>query len=123
MTAILLCFAAGLCVITASIHSFVGEKRLIGPVINSDHGVMANPLAKQVLRLAWHWTSLLWVLVAAYLLSSALDRDYHRPLLLAIGAFHLGAGLLDGVCTRGKHIGWMPITLIGVSVLLACFLS
>ena len=119
MENILLFAASGLCVITALIHSYFGEKRLISPVINSAHGVMMNPLAKQVMRFAWHWTSMLWILVAAYLAFAAQGQIAHRPLLLGIGFFHLMAGLFDGIITRGKHIGWLPITLIGVMVLLA----
>ncbi|PQA88720.1 hypothetical protein [Hyphococcus luteus] len=116
----LLLAAAVLCVVTASVHSYFGEKRLIAPVINSDHGVMVRPLAKQVMRFAWHWTSALWILVAAYLALSAQGEIFHRPLLFGIGFFHLAAGLLDGLLTRGKHIGWPLITLMGVLVLAAC---
>lgn len=121
MDAIFLITASALCVITAIIHSYFGEKRLITPLINSGHGVMVSPLAKQVLRFAWHWTSLLWVLIAAYLAIAAQGQVSHRPLLMGIGLFHLGAGLLDGIFTRGKHIGWLPITLIGVMVLMGSF--
>lgn len=117
---ILLLAASVLCVMTAFIHSYLGEKMLIAPLVKSSHDVMRNPLAKQVMRFAWHWTSMLWVLVAAYLVIAAQGDIAHRPLLIGIGAFHLVAGLYDGVFTRGKHIGWIPITLIGVMVLLAC---
>ncbi len=120
MEHILLAAASLLCVISAFIHSYVGEKKLIAPVISSKHGVLTDPLARQVMRFAWHWTSLLWVSVAAYLAFAAQGQIVHRPLLLGIGFIHLITGLVDGVFTRGKHIGWPPITLIGVLVLAAC---
>ena len=119
MTDVLLYLAAGLCVATASIHSYFGEKRLIAPVIRAGHGVMAHALARQVMRFAWHWTSALWVLVAGYLVYAAQGAVFHRPLIIGIGVAHLVAGVLDGLLTRGKHIGWPPITLIGVLVLMA----
>jgi hypothetical protein len=119
MATLLLYAAAFLCVVTALIHSYFGEKRLIAPVINAGHGVMVHPLAKQVMRFAWHWTSALWVLIAAYLALSAQGTFVYPPLVIGIGLVHLVAGILDGVFTRGKHIGWPPITLIGVLVLVA----
>ncbi len=123
MDAILLYLAAALCVLTACIHSYFGEKRLIAPVIKSNNGVMVKPLARHVLRLAWHWTSLLWALVGAYLFLAAQGEIAHRPLLLGVGLVHLAAGVIDGVMTRGKHIGWPPIVLIGVLVLTALWIS
>lgn len=121
MDALFLLAASTLCVITACVHSYFGEKRLIIPLVQSNQGVMDNALARQVIRFAWHWTSALWVLVAAYLALASQGDVIHPTLLLAIGLFHLIAGLADGVLTRGKHIGWPPITLIGALVLIAWF--
>ena len=117
MDPILLFLASALSVITAMVHSYFGEKRLIAPLVSSNQGVMANALAKQVIRFAWHWTSALWILVAAYLALAAQGQFVSQLLLFGVGIFHLIAGILDGVLTRGKHIGWAPITLIGVFVL------
>jgi hypothetical protein len=122
MNTILLFSASALSVMTAFIHSYFGETRLISPLVKSGNGVMANTLAKRVMRFAWHWTSALWILVAAYLAIAAQGQLVHQPLLLAIGIVHLLAGMMDGVWTRGKHIGWPPITLIGVLVI-ATFLT
>lgn len=116
---VLLYSASALCVATAFVHSYFGEKRLIGPIIHAQQGVVAHSLAQQVLRFAWHWTSALWILIALYLTLTAQGLAYSRALLLGIGAVHLIAGLVDGICTRGQHIGWSPITVIGVLVLVA----
>ena len=110
--------AAALCIITAFIHSYFGEQRLLSPLIGSNHGVMSADLAKQVVRFAWHWTSLLWILVALYLISAALSDNHSHWLVLLVGVVHLVAGCIDGIITKGKHIGWPPITLIGVLVFL-----
>ncbi|MEL7024248.1 MAG: hypothetical protein AAGL69_10915 [Pseudomonadota bacterium] len=82
---------------------------------------MANDLARQILRFAWHWTSALWILVGAYLVLAAQDLPQHALLVRVIGLVHLAAGLLDGYFTRGRHIGWPPITLIGVFALIGSF--
>ncbi len=120
MTAIFLFASALTTLLTGFTHSFFGERRLIGPLAASNDGVMARPLAKQVLRLAWHLTTLMWVGQAALLLRAALNPLYRDVALIAgIGFFYVVVGLLDALFTRGKHIGWPLLTAIGVFALLA----
>lgn len=120
MTNTLLVCSGILCMITALIHSILGEQKIIGPLLDLHQGVMQRKQARQVTRLAWHWTSVLWCLIGLYLLVSAWAEVLFQPYVIAIGLVHLSAGIFDGVLTRGKHIGWFPITLIGVLVLAAC---
>src|SRR3546814_16660811 len=47
---------------TAVIHSVAGEKRLIGPLLNSDATRMLGPQLSGIMRGAWHLTSLFMVL-------------------------------------------------------------
>ena len=116
----MLLLAAGVvCVLTALVHSLVGEVRLVGPLVRSRSGVMGRPLVRQVVRFAWHWTSVLWLLVAAVLLSAGLGHPVEIWLLRVIGAAHLAMGLLDAVITRGKHIAWPLLVLVGGLTLLA----
>ena len=119
MAATLLLAAGVLCVLTALVHSLLGEVRLIGPMVRGRQGVMSRPLARKVMRFAWHWTAVLWLLVAAVLVSAGLGNTVEIWLLRVIGAAHLAMGLLDAVITRGKHIGWPLIVLIGGLTLLA----
>ena len=117
----LLLWAAALCVITAATHSVLGEQRIIMPMMQYDTGVLKHPLARQVTRIAWHWMSVLWVLVGAVLAFSAYG-DIQLPwFVFAIGALHLVLGVADGVITRGQHVGWPLITLIGALSLLAFY--
>ncbi|KLI64094.1 hypothetical protein AAV99_08765 [Aurantiacibacter marinus] len=117
----MLLMAAALAVITAAAHSVLGEQRLIGPLLGSGEGLLESPLARAVTRFAWHWTSLLWLIVAAVLALSAYG-DINAPyLLLGIGAVHLAAGVADAILSRGQHIGWPLITIIGGLVLLAYY--
>lgn len=123
MSGLLLMTAAGLCLLTAGVHSLLGERRLIVPLLASRQAVLASPLAREITRFAWHWTTLLWLLVGMVLLLAGLGEPTSTALLWAIGITHLGAGLFDGILTRGKHVGWPLITLIGVLTLLALLLS
>lgn len=111
--------AAFLCVLTAGIHSLLGEQRLIGPLLSSQARIMREPFARQVLRFAWHWTSALWLCVATVLVSAATGSFVDRKILLAIALAHIVCGLLDVVITRGKHIGWPFILSIGALTLFA----
>ena len=120
MNDIYLYTAAGLLVLTAFTHSWFGERRLIGPVVNSGVGVMKRDLARQVLRFAWHLTSGLWLVLAITLAHAAMTGSGAGPVFIGLtGILHLGVGLFDAILTRGRHIGWPLLTLIGVFCLLA----
>ncbi len=120
MSAVFLGLSAVATLVTAFTHSFFGERRLIGPLVASNDGVMGRLLAKQVLRFAWHLTSLLWLGQAALLLRAAMDPAYFdRALIAGVGVLHLLIGVADGFVTRGRHIGWPMLTAIGAFALLS----
>lgn len=119
----LLLWAGALCAVTAMIHSVLGEQRLLRPQFAAPSGVMESPLARAVTRVAWHWMSALWVLVGAVLAAAAYG-DVSAPwLVIAIGAVHVVAGLADAIVTKGRHIGWPLIFLIGVLTLASAYLT
>lgn len=119
----LLLWAAALCAITAVIHSVLGEQRLIRPMLAERAGIFDSSLARQVSRFAWHWTSVLWLLVGAALAAAAYGDITNSWLVIAIGVAHVLAGLADAALTRGQHIGWPLITLIGALTLWASYLN
>ncbi len=120
MAAVFLVLAALTTLATAFTHSYFGEKRLIGPLVASNDGVMGRLLAKQVVRFAWHLTSLLWLGQATLLFRAAVDPMYVDPALIGgIGFLHVAVGLFDAVVTRGQHIGWPLLTAIGAFALLS----
>ena len=95
---------------TAAVHGFLGERRLIQPLMALDQGVMGVDLARRVFRLAWHALSLLMLVSAA----SVVWPGTPRELILLIGAAWTATGLFDSVYTRGKHIGWPFLTASGI---------
>jgi hypothetical protein len=95
---------------TAAVHGFLGERRLIRPLMTLDQGVMGVDLARRVFRLAWHALSVLMLVSAA----SVAWRGTPRELILLIGAAWIATGLFDAVYTRGKHIGWPLLTASGI---------
>ncbi len=120
MSEILLILAAILGLATLLVHSIVGEKHLIGPLVNSNDGVMRNDLAKQVVRFAWHFTSILGVIAIYILANAAYDFAEADIALLAVtGTIFLVAGIYDAIVTKGKHIGWPMLAAVGALTLFA----
>lgn len=102
---------------TGIVHSVIGERRLVGPLLRARDGVLAVPLARMVLRFAWHITTILMVLCAAAVVWPGTPVG----LVATIGAAWLVAGIVDIVWSRGRHIGGPPITLAGALALAPIF--
>jgi hypothetical protein len=111
---------AALLLLTAIVHSTLGERRLLKPLFQQTNGILASRLARFVLRFAWHLTSLSWLVLALILLT--LQFGYSHALsntLVATGVVFVAAGVFDAFGSRGRHIGWPLLTAIGISALLA----
>ena len=115
--------AAALLVITMTVHSLMGQRRLIRPIIRQGAGVMKNPLARFILPFGWHLMSFMGLVLAAILMAWAWAPNQARAIgLAATGLVFTAGGLIDAVGSKGKHIGWAPLTLIGVSSFAALML-
>lgn len=119
----LLLWAGALCVVTAVIHSVLGEQKLLRPQFAAPTGVMESPLARQVTRFSWHWMSVLWLVVGALLAATAYGHVAATWLVLVVGVVHVIAGIADAALTRGRHIGAPLIFLIGALSLSSIYLS
>ena len=118
MNSTLLLIAAALVVVTCLTHSLLGEKRLIGPLLDIHVGVLQSDLARKVLRFAWHLMSGLGLIVAFLLFNYARSPSSIDPaMIVLIGLILTGSGLFDAAYTRGKHIGWPLLTAAGVTTL------
>lgn len=114
----LLLSAALLLVVTAAVHSVVGERRLIGPVLARHDGILKSPLARFILRFAWHITSVAWAVIALILLALVLDPPAVRWWAAAgTGAAFTTIGVFTAISSRGRHIGWPFLTGIGLAAL------
>lgn len=116
--------ASALIVATMGVHSILGQKRLIQPILKQGAGVMRNPLSRFILPFGWHLMSLFGLIIAVILLAFAWAPDRARTIGLAmIGVVFISSGLVDAIGSRGKHVGWAPLTLIGLLALGALFVS
>ncbi len=105
--------AAVLMTLTAIVHSMLGEKRLIGPLLKLDSEVTNRPLARKVLRFAWHFTSILMVLSALLVIWPGTPVE----LVQVTGATWLAVGIFDAIYSQGKHVGWPFLALAGLLAL------
>lgn len=115
-----LTFASLLLVMTMTVHSVVGQRRLIRPLLDEGAGIMKHPMARFITPFAWHLTSGIGLVVAAILFAWAWTPDQARTIGLSVTAIVFTAsGLIDCIGSKGKHVGWAPLTLIGLSALAA----
>jgi uncharacterized membrane protein len=115
-----LTFASLLIVATMLVHSMLGQRRLIRPLLDQAEGVMQRPMARFIVPFAWHLTSFIGLIVAAVLLAFAWVPEHATTVGISATAivFTVG-GILDAFGSRGKHVGWVPLTLIGISAFVA----
>jgi hypothetical protein len=118
-----LTLASLLLVVTMCVHSVMGQRRLVRPLLDDRAGVMKHPLARFIVPFAWHLTSGIGLVVAVILIAWAWAPDHAQTVgLVATGIVFTASGLIDAIGSRGKHIGWAPLTLIGLSAFAALLL-
>ena len=111
---------AFLLVSTALVHSILGEKRLIGPLLRQRDGILQHHLARFLIRVVWHVMTLLFFIIAAALLAGIHSLQAAFTVLLAATAIGIGgAGIHDAIGSQGRHVGWPLLVLIGVFAALA----
>lgn len=124
----LLLVAAAILFFVAVMHSVLaewsGDRRLVRRIVHSglfDAGVAEDLLARQIVRLAWHLTSLAWCGMAAVLAYLSLVEQT-RPVVVTIRilavVFVLHAALSLGI-TRGRHSSWYLFLIVGTLSFLA----
>ena len=106
--------SAALMLLTALVHSVLGEKRLITPLLAQDNTVLTQPLSRKVVRFAWHFTALLMIISAAVVMWPETPRE----LVQLTGGVWLAVGLFDAIYTRGQHVGWPLLSAAGLFALL-----
>jgi hypothetical protein len=100
------------------LHSWLGEYRLIGPLLAPDnrHGLLVHDFARFVLRFAWHLTTVTWWAFAIILGLMAFSPvgETGRMILVVIAALFLAMGSFTLVTSRGRHVSWPFFLAIGL---------
>lgn len=105
---IALTLAALLTVGLAIAHSWLGEVKLISPLLAPPHpaGLLSSRWARSVLRFGWHIASLAWVGLAGILLVLAHGAPRPAGVLAVLAATLAAHGAVILVCSRGRHLAW-----------------
>jgi hypothetical protein len=113
-----LLIAGLLAVFISAVHSWLGEKRLIGPLLALEHreGPLARGFMRRLVRYAWHITSIAWTgmgLALVVLARTPLDGS-GRLVAGVIGATFLVMGVMTLMAGRGRHLAWLVFLAIAV---------
>jgi len=110
-----LLLAAALTFLVGAVHSWLGERKLIGPLLAPEgrQGLLARGWARRVLRFAWHLTTVAWWGSAATFVALARGPlgAQGRLTLEVASVTYLVTGLIVLVTSRGRHLAW-PVFLI-----------
>lgn len=110
--------SACLIVIVAAIHSLLGEKLIIKPVLKLElpHILGNDFLTKRTLRFAWHLMSVAAFGFAAILFfySFRLINDQSVMTVIIISVVFVVSSLVSAIVAHGRHFSWWAFLLIGI---------
>jgi hypothetical protein len=114
--------AAFLSFLMGTLHSILGEKLVLAPLLRLGDlpPVLGSALfTRRILRFAWHLTTaLLWGLGGLLLYWAPGTGPESHPLLAIVAATYLACSLIAGIITRGKHFSWVVFLAMAGLVLL-----
>ena len=120
MPIIALLSAALLCWVLGAAHSWLGETRLLHPLLAERAGMLARSrFAGSTLRWAWHLTTIAWCGLGAILAALALSPAAFqiRAMLIALAATFLATAAVIALSSRWKHFAWpLFMAMAGLSL-------
>ncbi len=108
--------AAALCALVALAHSYLGERYVLTRLFRRELPKLrgGTEFTKQVLRFAWHLTSVAWLGFGALLLALAAGPPNPDTLRAIVAvAFGVHAAITLG-SSRGRHLAWIAFLAIAV---------
>src|SRR3546814_15344929 len=102
-------------VTAALVHSVLGYRRLVVPLLRCGQGRLADAPIRRIIRFAWHATAVLMLISAATVTWPGTPKG----LLAVIGAAWLATGVFNAVYTKGRHIAWPALSAAGLFALIA----
>lgn len=111
---------AGLgCLTAAIVHSTVGERLFVQPILAQMDwsGFRSEVFARRIVRLAWHVTSVTWLGFAVILLAPVLGVKGPAAAYWAAAATFGITFLMTGYGTDWKHRGWPVFAIITAALI------
>ena len=113
---LMLQLAAALAFLLGLAHSVLGERYILVRLFRRDNLPKlfgGTEFTTRTLRFAWHITTILWWGFAVLLWQLASGPVNTSFILNVIGFTSIAAGLLPLIITRGKHLSWVVLFIIG----------
>ena len=108
--------AALLIVALGLAHSVLGERYILMRLFRRDDLPKifgSSQFTIQTLRFAWHITTVAWLGFAALLVQIGQGQLTPSSAAQIIGFTSIASGLLPLIITRGKHLSWLVLFVIG----------
>src|SRR5690606_3929995 len=112
----LLYFAAILADALGSAHSLLGERYILIRLFRRNDLPKlfgSSEFTTRTLRFAWHITTVAWFGFAALLVHAGRGELMVSGMLQIIGLTFVVSGFLPLLLTRGKHLSWLVLFVIG----------
>jgi len=106
----MLFIAALLLLSIGAVHSYLGERYILIRLFKIELPRLfgSDAFTKQVLRFAWHLTTVAWFGFAAILITLALERpDFILLLLYITSVVFFVSGVMSFGYTKGKHYSYI----------------
>jgi hypothetical protein len=118
MNATMLNTAGGLCVLIGITHSYLGETKILMPMYAQYKLPVlrgSDRATKNVLRFAWHLTSVAWAGIGGVLFAIASPAP--NPMAYALRVISVTFAIhavVTASMSRGRHYAWIVFTAIAV---------
>lgn len=118
----LLMYIAALLLIGIGVaHSVLGERYVLRRIERFENlpplTLGGRELMVQVLRFAWHLTTIAWFGFVGIFLLMAHDILSNRSAALVVAVIFMVSGLTSGVASRGRHYSWIVFLAVGAIAL------
>lgn len=97
-------------------HSVLGERFILTRLFRRDNIPKlfgGDEFTKRTLRFAWHITTVAWWGLASLLWQAGSGVLTQQTALVVIGVTIVLSGVLPLVITRGRHLSWVVLFLVG----------
>jgi hypothetical protein len=108
--------AAVLLALAGIAHSYLGERYILMRLLRrADLPVLlgGTQFTRQVLRLAWHATSIAWWGFAVLLALLARGAPTRPAICRVVGVTFLLTAIVIFAGTRGRHLAWIVFLVVG----------
>lgn len=102
-------------------HSVLGERYVLRRIERLENipplTLGGRELMVQVLRFAWHLTTIAWFGFAGILLLMAHDVLSNRTTALVVAVIFIVSALTSGIASRARHYSWIVFLALGAIAL------